>query len=109
MIADGKAPFQQTLRAALESIQGGEDTYRKFLAGNVGEVGFYQPVGTDPQAPQDRDKIHVVAAGKGKFFVNGTTRAVAAGDLLFVPAGAEHRFIEFSGDFATWVIFFGKG
>jgi hypothetical protein len=24
-----------------------------------------------------------------------------------VPAGVEHRFEEFSGDFGTWVIFYG--
>jgi len=30
-----------------------------------------------------------------------------AGDFLFVSAGVEHRFEEFSKDFKTWVIFFG--
>ena len=29
------------------------------------------------------------------------------GDVLFVAAGAVHRFEEFSHDFATWVIFYG--
>lgn len=33
--------------------------------------------------------------------------AVGANDLLFVPAGMEHRFEEMSGDFATWVLFHG--
>jgi len=27
--------------------------------------------------------------------------------MLFVPAGVEHRFENFSDDFATWVIFYG--
>jgi len=27
--------------------------------------------------------------------------------VLFVPARVEHRFEEFSDDFATWVIFWG--
>jgi len=27
---------------------------------------------------------------------------------LFVPAGIEHRFENFTSDFATWVIFYGK-
>ena len=31
----------------------------------------------------------------------------APGDLLFVPAGVEHRFEEFSDDFAAWVFFYG--
>jgi mannose-6-phosphate isomerase-like protein (cupin superfamily) len=29
------------------------------------------------------------------------------GDILFVPAGSVHRFINFTADFATWVIFYG--
>jgi hypothetical protein len=27
--------------------------------------------------------------------------------VLFVPAGMDHRFVNFSGDFAAWVIFYG--
>jgi uncharacterized protein YjlB len=30
-----------------------------------------------------------------------------AHDVLFVPAGVEHRFEGFSDDFAVWVFFFG--
>lgn len=33
--------------------------------------------------------------------------AVKPGDLLFVPAGVEHRFGPFTDDFATWVLFYG--
>ncbi len=29
------------------------------------------------------------------------------GDILHVPAGVEHRFEEFTDDFATWVVFYG--
>ena len=29
-------------------------------------------------------------------------------DVLFVPAGIEHRFENFTDDFATWVIFYGE-
>ena len=34
-------------------------------------------------------------------------QAVKAGDVLFVRAGAEHRFYDFTPDFETWVIFWG--
>jgi len=30
-----------------------------------------------------------------------------AGDVLFVAAGVEHRFSNFSEGFATWVFFYG--
>lgn len=33
---------------------------------------------------------------------------LAAGDAVFVPAGARHRFHSFSAGFATWVIFWGR-
>jgi hypothetical protein len=29
------------------------------------------------------------------------------GDLLFMATGVEHRFEEFTGDLAVWVIFYG--
>ncbi len=32
---------------------------------------------------------------------------ISTGDFLFVPAGVEHRFENFTSDFATWVFFYG--
>jgi mannose-6-phosphate isomerase-like protein (cupin superfamily) len=29
------------------------------------------------------------------------------GDVLFVPAGKHHRFVEFTPDLITWAIFWG--
>lgn len=67
----------------------------------------YAPIGADLQTPHSRDEVYVVISGNG-VFVNGATRkAFKSGDVLFVAAGAEHRFEEFTGDFATWVIFYG--
>jgi mannose-6-phosphate isomerase-like protein (cupin superfamily) len=41
-------------------------------------------------------------------FVNGDRRLpFGPGEALFVAAGVEHRFEEFSDDFAAWVIFYG--
>jgi mannose-6-phosphate isomerase-like protein (cupin superfamily) len=40
--------------------------------------------------------------------VNGDARfRFGPGDVLFVPAGVEHRFEDFSDDFVTWVVFYG--
>lgn len=47
-------------------------------------------------------------AEAGGEFLNGAEQtAFAPGDVLFVPAGIEHRFVDFSADFATWVFFHG--
>jgi len=70
-------------------------------------VEIYQPVGHDPQQPHAKDEIYVVISGSG-IFQNGTEKyPFHPGDVIFVPAGREHRFLEFSEDFKTWVIFFG--
>jgi mannose-6-phosphate isomerase-like protein (cupin superfamily) len=71
------------------------------------EVEIYAPRGIDPQTPHTRDEVYVVVAGHGKFFCDGETRDFATGELLFVPAGVEHRFLDFSDDFVTWVLFYG--
>ena len=71
------------------------------------EVRWYAPQGSDPQTPHDRDEIYIVASGEGTF-VRGAERVrFRANDMLFVPAKMEHRFEDFSADFATWVVFWG--
>src|SRR5580765_7727239 len=65
------------------------------------EVELYSPKGHDPQKPHKRDEVYVVARGSGMFF-NGKERvAVEPGTFLFVPAGVEHRFENFSDDLAV--------
>ncbi|WP_394771917.1 cupin domain-containing protein [Mucilaginibacter sp.] len=51
--------------------------------------------------------MYVIISGEGNFLNNGESRTFGPGDVLFVPAGVEHRFQNFSADFATWVIFYG--
>lgn len=68
---------------------------------------YYAPKGQDPQTPHGQDEIYIVASGSGTFFMDGERVAFGPGDALFAPAGAEHRFEDFSDDFATWVIFYG--
>lgn len=72
------------------------------------ETEFYAPRGVDPQTPRDQDELYFVARGSGWFVAEGQRRRFSAGDLIFVPARAEHRFEEFTEDFATWVVFFGE-
>ena len=71
------------------------------------ELRFYAPRGTDPQTPHTRDEIYVVVHGRGRFFRDGERTPFGPGDLIFVPAGAEHRFEEFSDDLEVWVAFYG--
>lgn len=68
---------------------------------------FYAPKGEDRQTPHDQDEIYIVASGSGTFFMDGERVSFGPGDALFAPAGAEHRFEDFTDDFATWVVFYG--
>lgn len=68
---------------------------------------LYAPRGHDAQTPHTRDELYVVLAGSGVFFCASERHAFVAGDALFAPAGAAHRFEDFSDDFAAWVMFYG--
>ncbi|MEO9894599.1 cupin domain-containing protein [Aurantibacter sp.] len=70
-------------------------------------VEVYKPEQIDYQQPHTRDEVYVIIAGSGSFYNNGTTTTFSTGDFLFVKAGHEHRFENFTDDFVTWVIFYG--
>jgi len=68
---------------------------------------LYAPRGDDPQKPHTRDELYVVVAGHGTFVRDDERKPFETGDALFVPAGAVHRFEDFSDDLAVWVMFYG--
>jgi mannose-6-phosphate isomerase-like protein (cupin superfamily) len=70
-------------------------------------IEVYAPREHDPQTPHTRDEVYVVVEGTGRFRNGSERHSFAPGDLLFVPAGVEHRFEEFSDDLVVWVIFYG--
>ncbi|MDX1909500.1 MAG: cupin domain-containing protein [Bacteroidia bacterium] len=70
-------------------------------------VELYKPRAKDLQQPHTRDEVYVVIAGQGMFVMDEVQYAYRAGDMIFVPAGAVHRFETFSPDFMTWVFFYG--
>ena len=70
-------------------------------------IEYFAPKGEDTQQPHIQDEIYVIASGKSRFICGNELLQCEQGDVLFVPAGMEHRFIDFSDDFATWVIFYG--
>ena len=84
-----------------------EDLFAKVLEHGSMYVEIYEPKGEDYQMPHDQDELYVVISGSGDFYNNGVTKSFQTGDVLFVPAGIEHRFLNFTDDFKTWVIFYG--
>jgi mannose-6-phosphate isomerase-like protein (cupin superfamily) len=68
---------------------------------------IYQPDRIDHQKPHARDEVYFIISGSAQFSHNGETYAVAPGDFIHVPAHEEHRFLDFTDDFSTWVLFYG--
>lgn len=85
---------------------GGERSVALFEHGTL-RIRMYAPRGTDPQTPHRQDELYVIARGSGVFFDGVERRPCGTGDLIFAAAGTTHRFEDFTGDFAAWVIFYG--
>ena len=70
-------------------------------------VGTYSiPAGgVDDQTPHTEDEIYVVTAGRARIVTGDGTGDVGPGDVIFVPAGEEHRFVDVSEDLALLVVF----
>ncbi|PMR82755.1 cupin domain-containing protein [Halomonas urumqiensis] len=68
---------------------------------------LYTPEGSDPQTPHSRDEIYIVAKGSGQFFDGQETLEIKEGSFIFVPAGTEYRFLNFTVGFSVWVVFYG--
>lgn len=71
------------------------------------EIRHYAPKGEDHQVPHDRDEFYFVISGSGAFMRNGERVPFGPGDMLFAAASEDHRFADFTDDFATWVLFYG--
>ncbi len=71
------------------------------------EVELYKPHLSDRQKPHLKDEVYIIASGSGEFCIEGKTLPFEAGDVLYTKAGDDHRFIHFTDDFTTWVIFYG--
>lgn len=104
------ARYKLTVAEAAAALPAQRDDQLRFVTmlqrGSM-SVELYAPQGEDRQMPHDQDELYVVIAGHGEF-VNGAERhPFGPGDVLFVPAGVEHHFLNFSPDFQTWVIFYG--
>ena len=100
--------FHVTIEEAIEQLS--NEASKKFTVvmrdGSM-SVEYYAPVKVDLQTPHKQDELYIIAGGSGTFYRGGERVSVKQGDVLFVPALMEHRFENFTDDFATWVIFYG--
>jgi mannose-6-phosphate isomerase-like protein (cupin superfamily) len=99
---------QLTVRDGMARLPGpeGERFVELFRHGTL-SVELYAPRGRDPQSPHTLDEVYAVVQGSGQFRNGQERHRFGPGDVLFVPAGVEHRFEEFTDDLVVWVFFYG--
>lgn len=71
------------------------------------QVKLSLPVFPNRQTPHEQDEVYVIIRGRGVLFHDGERDPFESGDLLFVSAGTEHCFEDFTDDLAVWVVFYG--
>ena len=98
-----------SLLEAIEQLkQEVEKPFTVLMRHGTMSVEYFAPQKVDSQSPHRQDELYVVVRGHGQLNRNGEILECKAGDLMFVPAGMEHQFQNFTDDFATWVVFYGK-
>ena len=103
MSAPDEQPAIGALRTAVPfDIANAKD---RLAAGNGGyeavhrspglEIGVYVLVAPEPdrQQPHEDDEVYVVLEGRGMLEVGDERVELREGHAVFVPAGAEHRFV----------------
>lgn len=100
--------MQLAVNEALSALKIHKDqTFLQLFRHGTMSVEIYRPHEVDLQQPHLQDEVYVIISGTGNFQNGDKTHTFGPGDLLFVPAGVPHRFIDFTEDFCTWVIFYG--
>jgi len=96
-----------TVGNALAALKNNSEPFKTLFEHGSLVVEIYKPLDEDLQQAHTRDELYVIASGSGEFFNAGVQHSVEVGEVLFVPAGIEHRFVNFTKDFSTWVFFYG--
>lgn len=96
-----------TIGRAMSELKSTTEPFKALFEHGTLAVEFYKPDKVDLQQPHTRDELYVIAAGSGQFINGDVQHPVEAGEVLFVAAGVEHRFVDFTDDFSTWVFFYG--
>jgi mannose-6-phosphate isomerase-like protein (cupin superfamily) len=83
------------------------DSYAEWVRSQRLSAGVYRlPAGgIDEQTPHTEDEVYVVTRGAASIDVEGAVTALRPGSTVFVPADAQHRFVDISEDFETVVVF----
>lgn len=76
-----------------------------FRQGNVSLI-YFAPKITDHQTFHEEDEFYFIVSGKGELIIDNERFSCESGDAFFVPKLVQHRFENFTEDFAAWAVFF---
>jgi len=81
--------------------------YFEFLRVPALSAGVYvlPAGGTDPQQPHSEDELYYIVSGAGSIEVDGESRPVRPGSLIYVPARVPHRFHSITAELHILVFF----
>lgn len=92
-------------RAQIPTPDGGHSA--SFLQRGTLNLKLSLPVPPNRQTPHAQDEIYLIIRGSGILYHDGKRDHFEAGDVMFVAAGVEHRFEDFTEDLSVWVVFYG--
>ena len=92
------------VRRALEAM---DSRWKEFMRVETRSAGVYRLKAgeQDPQKPHGEDEIYFVTKGRAKFAAGDNVQDVAAGSIIYVEAGRDHRFVDIAEDLEALVIF----
>jgi mannose-6-phosphate isomerase-like protein (cupin superfamily) len=81
--------------------------YLEFLRVPAMSMGLYVlgAGAADPQKPHREDEAYYVVSGRGRIRIGSEDSPVAAGTVVFVKAGVEHRFHDITEELTILVFF----
>jgi len=91
----------------LAETPGAGNRYQEFLRVPAMSAGVYvlPRGGSDRQSPHQEDEIYYVIRGKAKVRMESRESSVGPGTVVFVEAGAEHRFFDIAEELVLLVVF----
>jgi mannose-6-phosphate isomerase-like protein (cupin superfamily) len=100
-------PFD--IASAKDRLAAGDGGYEVVHRSAGLEIGVYVLVAPEPdrQSPHEDDEVYVVLEGRGTLEVEQENVELRGGHAVFVPAGAEHRFVGYEQ--LSVLVIFEKG
>ena len=85
-----------------------ENVFIEGLRHGTMRVELYIPNKIDYQQPHDQDELYFIISGSGILKLEGNNIECKENDVIFVPAKTNHMFENFTNNFKTYVVFYGK-